>query len=96
VFGISYVWMCTSLAPEPSEGYSLFKSSSILDRSLMNINIPLPETWDLQMGPKNQDGNSVDNHSNLFFLSSMAFCELWLPSQLANNCKSFATIIFMG
>jgi hypothetical protein len=39
----------------------------------VNLNIPVPETWDLQMGHKNQDGSSFDKPSNfIFFLSSTA------------------------
>jgi hypothetical protein len=62
----------------------------------VNLNIPVPGTWDLQMGAKNQNGDSFDNRNNFFFLSSTALGGLSLPSQLANNCKGFATRVFMG
>jgi hypothetical protein len=59
-----YVCMYFSLAPGRSDGfysYSVYKSSSRIHQCPMNVNIPAPKLWALQMGSETQNGDFLEN-----------------------------------
>jgi hypothetical protein len=55
------LWMCAPLAPK-----LLFKSCSIIGRCPVNLNIRARKIGALQMGPKTQNGDFLENDSDDF------------------------------
>jgi hypothetical protein len=63
------VWVYTSSAHEWLEGvylYLVFKSLPFLGQCPVNLNIPAPKSGTLQIGPKMQNGDFLENGSNDF------------------------------
>jgi hypothetical protein len=64
-----YVWKCTWLAPEWSGefcSYSAFKSLSIIDQRLVNMNVTAPKNFGPSDEPQKQNGYFLERGSNSF------------------------------
>jgi hypothetical protein len=64
-----YAWMCDSVSPEQFDGfysYSAFRCLSITVRCPVNLKILAPRIGAVQMDPKMQIGDFLENDYNDF------------------------------
>jgi hypothetical protein len=69
-----YLRKGASLVPERLDGFCsdfIFKSSSIIGRCPMNLNIPAPKIKALQAHPRTQNGCFLENGSNEYYYISL-------------------------